>query len=34
MFSIIQPLFLQKTKSLYIHIPNAYLGLGFEFGLQ
>ena len=30
MFSIIQPLFLQK-KSFYIHI---YLGLGFEFGLQ
>ena len=27
-FSIIQPLFLQKTK------PNVYLGLGFEFGRQ
>ena len=33
MFSINQPLFLQKT-SLYIHIPNIYLGLGFEFGSQ
>jgi hypothetical protein len=33
MFSINQPLFLQK-KSLYIQIPNIYLGLGFEFGLQ
>jgi hypothetical protein len=32
-FSIIQPLFLQKI-SLHIHIPNIYLGLGFEFGLQ
>ena len=31
MFSIIQPLFLYKTLSLYIHIPNIYLGLGFEF---
>jgi hypothetical protein len=31
MFSIIQPLFLQKL-SLYIHIPNIYLG--FEFGPQ
>ena len=27
MFSIIQLLFLRK----YIHIPNIYLGLGFEF---
>jgi hypothetical protein len=35
MLSIIQPLFLQKTKlSLYIHIPNIYLQLGFEFGPQ
>ena len=34
MFSIIQPLFLQKTLSLYTHIPNIYLGLGFEFGPQ
>ena len=33
MFSIIPPVFLQKL-SLYIHIPNIYLGLGFEFGLQ
>ena len=34
MFSIIQPLF-QKKLSLYIiHIPNIFLGLGFEFGLQ
>ena len=33
MFSINQPLFLQKV-SLYIQIPNIYLGLGFEFGLQ
>ena len=31
-FSIIQPLFLQKKLSLYIHIPHIYLGLGFEFG--
>ena len=23
-----------KKLSLYIHIPNIYLGLGFEFGLQ
>ena len=30
MFFIIQPLFLQKTM-LYIHIPNIYLGLDFEF---
>jgi hypothetical protein len=30
MFSINQPLFLQKI-SLYIHIPNIDLGLGFEF---
>ena len=30
MFSISQPLFLQKL-SLYIQIPNIYLGLGFEF---
>ena len=36
MFFINQPLFLQKTKPvcLYIHIPNIYLGLGFEFGPQ
>jgi hypothetical protein len=33
MFSINQPLFLQKTK-LYIQIPNIYLELGFEFWLQ
>ena len=33
MFSIIQPLFVQKTKSLYIPHPK-YLGLGFEFGPQ
>ena len=33
MFSNIQPLFLQKTKP-YIHIPNIYLGLGFELGPQ
>ena len=33
MFSINQPLFLQKV-SLYIQIPNIYLGLGFEFGPQ
>ena len=33
MFSIIQPLFLQKI-SLYIHIPNIYLGFEFEFRLQ
>ena len=32
-FSIVQPLFLQNL-SLYIHIPNIYLGLGFEFGPQ
>ena len=31
MFSIIQPLFPQKTKPLY---PNIYLGLEFEFLLQ
>ena len=31
MFSINQPLFLQKTKPLYIYLG---LGLGFEFGLQ
>ena len=30
MFSINQPLFLQKTKPLYPN-PNIYLGLGFEF---
>jgi hypothetical protein len=36
MFFIIQPLFLQKKAFTYIHIPNIYLGLGFEFefGLQ
>ena len=35
MFSIIQPIFFKKL-SLYIHIPNVFLGLGFifEFGLQ
>ena len=33
-FSIIQPLFLQKTKPFYIQIPNIYLGLVFEFGPQ
>ena len=33
MFSINQPLFLQKTKPL-INIPNIYLGLVFEFGPQ
>ena len=33
MFSIIQPLFLQKNKPLYPH-PNKYLGLRFEFGSQ
>ena len=33
MFSINQPLFLQKTK-LYIQIPNIYLSLVFEFGPQ
>ena len=27
-------LFLQKTKPLFIHIPNIYLGLGFDFGPQ
>ena len=32
-FIINQPLLLQKL-SLYIHIPNIYLGLGFEFGPQ
>jgi hypothetical protein len=31
MFSIFQPLFLQKL-SRSIHIPNIYLGLEFEFG--
>jgi hypothetical protein len=32
MFSLIQPLFLQKTKLYsYFHIPNIYLELGFEF---
>ena len=31
MFFINQPLFLQKTKPLYL---NNYLGLGFEFGPQ
>ena len=31
--SIIQPLFLQKTKPLYPH-PKYFLGLGFEFGRQ
>ena len=30
MFFIIQPIFLQKL-SIYIHIANIYLGLGFEF---
>ena len=33
-FSINQPSFLQKKLSLYILIPNIYLGWGFEFGLQ
>ena len=33
MFSINQPLFLQKTKPLY-PAPNIYLGLGFEFWPQ
>ena len=33
MYSIIQPLFLQKL-SLYIHNAKIHLGLGFEFGLQ
>ena len=33
MFSIIQLLFLKKIR-LYIHNPNIYLGLGFEFGPQ
>jgi hypothetical protein len=34
MFSINQPLFLQKKLRLYIQIPNIYLGLGFKFGPQ
>ena len=33
MFSIIQPLFLQRTKPLYPN-PKYFLGLGFEFGPQ
>ena len=33
MSSIVQTLFLKKL-SLDIHIPDIYLGLGFEFGLQ
>ena len=33
MFSIIQPLFLQKTKTLYPH-PKHLFGMGFEFGSQ
>jgi hypothetical protein len=33
MFSVNQPLFLQKL-SLFIKIPNIYLQLGFEFGMQ
>ena len=33
MFSIYQLLFLQKL-SLYTQIPNIYMGLGFEFGLE
>ena len=33
MFSINQPLFLQKKLSLYIQIPNIYLGLGLGLGL-
>ena len=33
MFSINQPLFLQKNKPLHPN-PNIYLGLGFEFGPQ
>ena len=32
-FSINQPFFYKKL-SLYIQIPNIYLGLGFEFGQQ
>ena len=32
-FPIINHYFYKKL-SLYIHIPNIYLGLGFEFGLQ
>ena len=32
MFFINQPLFLQKT--IYIQIPNIYLGLGFEFEFE
>jgi hypothetical protein len=31
LFSINEPLFLQKKLRLYIQIPNIYLGLGFEF---
>ena len=31
MFSIIQLLVLQKKLSIFIHIPNIFLGLGFEF---
>ena len=41
-FGIVSPLFpfplfnhyFYKNQSLYIHIPNIYLGLGFEFGPQ
>ena len=31
MYSINQPLHMSTKISLYIHIPNIYLGLGFEF---
>ena len=34
MFYINQQSFLQKKMSLYIHIPNIYLGFEFEFGPQ
>ena len=34
MFSINQPLFLQKKPSLYIQIPNTWLGLGFELEIS
>ena len=33
-FSLFNNHYFYKRLSLYIHIPNVYLGLGFEFGPQ
>ena len=31
---LLKLLLTRAKKIIYIHIPNIYLGLGFEFGLQ